>query len=107
MGDPHACHGRATVAATDCRDEAGRPLRILSLGAGVQSSTLLLMALAGELPRLDAAILLDNPWVRRVRWWAVALRACCDQGTGEFGSLTSGVDDRSDLVKDSRLDRRL
>jgi len=32
----------------------------LALGAGVQSSTLLLMSLAGELPRLDAAIFADT-----------------------------------------------
>lgn len=38
------------------------PLRILSLGAGVQSSTVLLMSLAGELPRLDAAIFADTGW---------------------------------------------
>ncbi len=37
-----------------------RRLRILALGAGVQSSTLLLMSLAGELPRLDAAIFADT-----------------------------------------------
>ena len=38
------------------------PLRILSLGAGVQSSTVLLMSLAGELPPLDAAIFADTGW---------------------------------------------
>jgi hypothetical protein len=38
------------------------PLRILSLGAGVQSSTVLLMSLAGELPHLDAAIFADTGW---------------------------------------------
>jgi len=37
-------------------------LRVLSLGAGVQSSTVLLMSLAGELPRLDAAIFADTGW---------------------------------------------
>jgi hypothetical protein len=37
------------------------PLRVLSLGAGVQSSAVLLMNLAGELgPRLDAAIFADT-----------------------------------------------
>lgn len=35
---------------------------ILSLGAGVQSSTLLLMSCAGELPKLDAAIFADTQW---------------------------------------------
>jgi hypothetical protein len=37
-------------------------LRLLSLGAGIQSTTLLLMSLAGELPRLDAAIFADTGW---------------------------------------------
>lgn len=40
-------------------------IRILSLGAGVQSSTVLLMSLAGELPRLDAAIFADTGWEPR------------------------------------------
>lgn len=37
-------------------------LRVLSLGAGVQSSTLLLMSITGHLPRLDAAIFADTGW---------------------------------------------
>ena len=38
-------------------------LTVLSLGAGVQSSTLLLMAEAGEIePRPDAAIFADTGW---------------------------------------------
>jgi len=40
-------------------------MRILSLGAGVQSSTLLLMACAGE-ERIDAAIFADTGWEP---WW--------------------------------------
>ena len=42
------------------RPRSSRRLRILALGAGVQSSTLLLMSLAGELPCLDAAIFADT-----------------------------------------------
>lgn len=37
-------------------------LRVLSLGAGVQSTTLFLLALDGTLPRLDAAIFADTGW---------------------------------------------
>lgn len=37
-------------------------LRILSLGAGVQSTTLLLLAAEGRLPKLDAAIFADTQW---------------------------------------------
>jgi len=42
-----------------------REMRILSLGAGVQSSTLLLMACEGEL-QIDAAIFADTGWEP---WW--------------------------------------
>jgi hypothetical protein len=37
-------------------------IRILSLGAGVQSSALLLMSIRGELPRIDHAIFADTGW---------------------------------------------
>lgn len=37
-------------------------LRVLSLGAGVQSSVLLLMSCRGELPKLDAAVFADVQW---------------------------------------------
>jgi hypothetical protein len=38
------------------------PLKILSLGAGVQSSTVFLMSCKGILPRLDHAIFADTQW---------------------------------------------
>lgn len=37
-------------------------MRILSLGAGVQSSTIAMMADRGELPKIDAAIFADTGW---------------------------------------------
>ena len=37
-------------------------ISVLSLGAGVQSSTLLLMSIKGELPKLDAAVFADTGW---------------------------------------------
>lgn len=37
-------------------------MNVLSLGAGVQSSVVLLMSCRGELPRLDAAIFADVGW---------------------------------------------
>lgn len=37
-------------------------LRVLSLGAGVQSTTLLLLAAEGALPKLDAAVFADTGW---------------------------------------------
>ncbi len=38
------------------------PIRILSLGAGVQSTTLLLMSIHGDLPRFDHVIFADTGW---------------------------------------------
>lgn len=43
-------------------DETNPTMRILSLGAGVQSTTLALMACDGTLPGLDAAIFADTGW---------------------------------------------
>ncbi|MGY0234089.1 hypothetical protein PT931_20245 [Longispora urticae] len=41
----------------------GEPaIRVLSLGAGVQSSTLLLLAAAGRIPRPDLAVMADTKW---------------------------------------------
>ncbi|MEE4543632.1 hypothetical protein V2S66_16835 [Streptomyces sp. V4-01] len=40
-------------------------LRVLSLGAGVQSTSLLLLAAEGRLPKLDAAIFADTGWEPR------------------------------------------
>jgi hypothetical protein len=42
-----------------------RPLRILSLGAGVQSTTLALMAAHGEIGHVDCAIFADTQWEPR------------------------------------------
>lgn len=57
-------------------------IRVLSLGAGVQSTTVLLMSLAGELPRLDAAVFADTreepAAVYRHLWWLAA--RCADAG---------------------------
>lgn len=41
---------------------SGPMLKVLSLGAGVQSSTVALMSAAGKLPPLDAAIFADTGW---------------------------------------------
>lgn len=38
------------------------PLRLLSLGAGVQSTTVLMLSAEGRLPRLDACIFSDTGW---------------------------------------------
>lgn len=53
--------GRAVVAVSDRTPR----LTVLSLGAGVQSSTLLLMAVHGEIARPDLAIFADTGWEPR------------------------------------------
>ena len=40
-------------------------ISVLSFGAGVQSTTLLMMSLAGELPPLDAVVFADTGWEPR------------------------------------------
>lgn len=59
-----------------CRDEQARAIRrkpaesrtfrVLSLGAGQQSSALLLMSAKGLLPKLDLVVFADTQWERRV-----------------------------------------
>jgi 3'-phosphoadenosine 5'-phosphosulfate sulfotransferase (PAPS reductase)/FAD synthetase len=47
-----------------------KPLRVLSLGAGVQSSCVALMIAAGELPMVDCAIFADTQWEpKKVYLW--------------------------------------
>ncbi len=45
--------------------DPGPALRLLSLGAGVQSSTVLLLACEGEIPRFDVALFADTGWEPR------------------------------------------
>ena len=54
----------STKSAKECvvSDMSEYPLRVLSLGAGVQSTTLLLMMLHDEIPRADHVIFADTGW---------------------------------------------
>lgn len=45
--------------------DPGPALRLLSLGAGVQSTTVLLLACEGEIPRFDVALFADTGWEPR------------------------------------------
>jgi hypothetical protein len=59
-------------------------LRVLSLGAGVQSTTLLLMSVYGELPPLDYAIFADTGWEpARVYEHLDRVTAVAEEGGGE------------------------
>jgi hypothetical protein len=56
----------------------GYKLRILSLGAGVQSSTLLLMAEKGVIAPFDCAIFADTGWEGRITYeWLDWLKQVC------------------------------
>jgi hypothetical protein len=51
-------------------------IKILSLGAGVQSSTIFLMSCYGELEKLDAAIFADTGWETRATYkWLEFLKS--------------------------------
>lgn len=72
-------------------------MRVLSLGAGVQSSTLLLMACAGELA-LDAAIFADTGWEpAAVYEWLAFLRHKADQAAIPLYTVNNG-DIRADAL---------
>lgn len=43
-------------------------MRILNLGAGVQSTTILLMSCLGDLPRIDHAIFANTGWERKLTY---------------------------------------
>lgn len=55
------CHGQEAEAEAEARRHGQvAPLRVLSLGAGVQSTAVLLMSLHGELPPFDHVIFADT-----------------------------------------------
>jgi hypothetical protein len=58
---PAAPPGPAVTAPVNA-GPGTQTMRLLSLGAGVQSTTLLLMSVYGDLPKLDAAIFADTGW---------------------------------------------
>lgn len=68
-------------------------IRVLSLGAGVQSTTLLLMSCLGQLPKLDAAVFADTQWEPRAVYehlaWLSNYAAECGIRvlTGSVGNL--------------------
>lgn len=66
-------------------------LSVLSLGAGVQSSTLLLMALHGEIDSPDCAIFADTGWEpQRVYDWLEFLKGECAKHDFPLYMVTGG-----------------
>lgn len=74
-------------------------LNILSLGAGVQSSTVLLMSCLGVLPKLDAAIFADTQWEpMAVYEWLTVLQTEVDKAGIPLYTVTAG-DIRADALR--------
>lgn len=66
-------------------------LKVLSLGAGVQSSTLLLMACAGEIEKPDCAIFADTQWEpKAVYAWLEVLRREAEAAGIPVYTVTAG-----------------
>lgn len=67
-------------------------MNILSLGAGVQSSTVLLMSIRGELPPLEHAIFADTQWEPKAvyRWFADVIVPACKEAGVELHIVTKG-----------------
>lgn len=97
-----ASSGASTARAKDSRTKkavtgSGEPLRILSLGAGVQSTALFILGCEGVvLPKLDAAVFADTQWEpRHVRDHLINL-----QTFGEEHGVAVYLATRGSLPKD-------
>ena len=77
-----------------------RPLRVLSLGAGVQSTTLLLMMLHGEVERADHVVFADTGWEpRRVYEHLENLEVLMTEAEMPFHKVETG-NIREDFLKE-------
>lgn len=66
-------------------------LRVLSLGAGIQSSTLLFMVLQGKLPRVDAVVFADTGWEpKQVYNYVEYLKNLCRDNGLSFFTVSQG-----------------
>ena len=76
-------------------------LNILSLGAGVQSSTVFLMSCRGMLPKLDAAIFADTQWEPKAvyEWLSRVLEPQAQRAGIPIFRVSAG-DIRADAVQD-------
>ena len=74
----------------------------LSLGAGVQSSALLLMACAGELPKPDHAIFADTQWEPASVYHQLEyLKARCEEAGIQYHTCSAG--DIRECTKDYKI----
>src|SRR5215472_1341722 len=87
----------AIATETPSAAPANPTLRILSLGGGRQSTTLLYMALEGELPRPDAVIFADTKREPRAVMTHLEYLRTLVGGTFPFLTVTAG-DIRADAL---------
>ena len=81
-------------------------INILSLGAGVQSSTLLLMSLYGEIPPLDYVIFADTGWEPTAVYKHLEkLKKICYEA--KLPLITVSVKDNSNIYNDPFNDKLL
>ena len=79
-----------------------KPLRILSLGAGVQSTTVALMMMHGEIAPADHVIFSDTGWeAKRVYEHLTWLEGVLSQSTMKFHRVSNG-NIREDLMHPSK-----
>jgi hypothetical protein len=85
--DPIMCSTCGALPDTD----APCPIRILSLGAGVQSTTLLMMMIEGELQKADHAIFSDTGWEPRAVYKHLeSLKPLMEKAGIEFHIVSAG-----------------
>ena len=83
-----------SVARSGSSDGSPALINVLNLGAGVQSSTVLLMSICGKLPKLDHVIFADTGWepeavYRQMEWLRKeSLDADIDFHTCNLGDIT-------------------
>ena len=78
------------------------PIRVLSLGAGVQSTAVLLMMIHGEIPKADAVIFADTGWEpKKVYSHLEWLKELMEQNDMPFHVVSKG-NIRSDFLSDQK-----
>ncbi len=79
------------------------PMMILSLGAGVQSSTIFLMSCYGEIERIDSAIFADTGWeTKAVYEWFKFLKSEGDKYGIEIHTVSVGNIKKDGLISKVR-----
>ena len=88
-----------TECGLDETTDAPCPIRILSLGAGVQSTTLLMMMVKGEIQKADHAVFSDTGWEPKAVYEHLEALVPIMEANGiEFHKVSAGVIQRDGLA---------